>query len=484
MFRVLCLLGIIGISSMGSYGYNGNVTEFESDDMVTSAIQKKKDNRIPDLSEIWNRKEQVERSILRTQFPDREFNILEYGVSAGEDASDAIHKAIAECHEQGGGKVVIPSGVFYTKAIHLLSNVNLHLEEGAVLKFSTDPKDYFPAVVTRWEGVDCNAQSPLIYAKGQTNIAVTGKGILDGQASKENWWGKRARTSAENKKLGKFMGKEKLQYCEQNRIPLEKRVFDEGDELRPQFIQFYQCDRILIEGVTLNNAPFWLLHPLLSKNIVVSGVTLDSHGPNNDGCDPESCENVLIENCVFNTGDDCIAIKSGKNNDGRAWNIPSKNIIVRNCTMKDGHAAVASGSEISGSCYNVWMEDCVVGSAGMDRPFRAKSNALRGGTVDGFYVRNIKISECKQAVLKLELKYEKVLSGDYYPFFTDIVLQDVTCGKSRYGIWVDGLTDHSCVGTILLEDCHFDGITEPVVNNIVGVRTLIFNDSTFNGVTM
>ena len=177
------------------------------------------------------------------------------------------------------------------------------------------------------------------------------------------------------------MGKEKLQYCEANQVPLAERIFTIEDELRPQFIQVYQCDRVLIEGITFNNAPFWILHPLLSKNIMVRGNTFDSHGPNNDGCDPESCENVLIENCIFNTGDDCIAIKSGKNNDGRHWNIPSKNIIVRNCTMKDGHAAVAIGSEISGSCYNVWMEDCIVGSPEMDRPFRIKSNAQRGGIV-------------------------------------------------------------------------------------------------------
>ena len=444
----------------------------------------KEDVRLSDMDAVWKKKGQVEGAILRTTFPDRRFDIVRYGAQNGKDASEVIRKAISDCHEQGGGMVVIPEGVFYTGPIHLLSDVNLHLEEGAVLKFSTDPADYFPAVATRWEGVDCMAQSPLIYAKGQTNIAVTGKGILDGQASKENWWGKRARTSEADKKLGRLMGKEKLQYCEQNRIPLEKRIFDEKDELRPQFIQFYQCDRILIEGVTLHNAPFWLLHPLLSKNIVVKGVTLDSHGPNNDGCDPESCENVLIEDCVFNTGDDCIAVKSGKNNDGRAWNVPSRNIIVRNCIMKDGHAAVAVGSEISGSCYNVWMEDCVVGSAGMDRPFRIKSNALRGGVVDGFYIRNVKISECRQAVLKLELKYEKVVSGDYYPFFTNIVLQNVTCDKSRYGIWVDGLEDRTCVGTVLLENCHLKGITDPGINNVTGVRNLILDSCTFNGVSL
>ena len=323
--------------------------------------------------------------------------------------------------------------------------------------------------------------SPLIYAYRQENIAVTGKGILDGQASWENWWKLRARTSAEDKAIGKFMGKEKLHDFEKHVTSIADRIFTEKDELRPQFIQFYQCNRVLVEGVTLNNAPFWLLHPLMSKNIVVRGVTFDSHGPNNDGCDPESCENVLIENCIFNTGDDCIAIKSGRNNDGRAWALPSRNIIVRNCQMKDGHAGVAIGSEISGSCYNVWMEDCQIGSAEMDRPFRIKSNAIRGGVVKGFYIRNIDISECKQAVLKLELKYEKVTDGPYFPLFENILLENITCQKSRYGIWIDGLETHTCVRNVTLRNCQLDGITDEKVNSIVGAEGVTFSNSTFNG---
>ena len=429
----------------------------------------------------WVKMQETEAAIQLTSFPEAEFPVTNYGATVDTDISEALTKAIAECHQKGGGKVIIPAGTYYTKAIHLLSNVNLHLEKGAILKFSTNPKDYEAQVHTRWEGQDCIGCSPLIYAYQQTNIAVTGEGVLDGQASWENWWKLRARTSPENKEKGLFMGKEKLQYCEANQVPLAERIFTIEDELRPQFIQVYQCDRVLIEGITFNNAPFWILHPLLSKNIVVRGNTFDSHGPNNDGCDPESCENVLIENCIFNTGDDCIAIKSGKNNDGRHWNIPSKNIIVRNCTMKDGHAAVAIGSEISGSCYNVWMEDCIVGSPEMDRPFRIKSNAQRGGIVKGFYIRNIDISECKESVLKLELKYNRVKEGPYYPKFEDIRLENITCQKSRYGIWIDGLEDSICASDIVLKDCQFDGIKEVDLNSIVGAEGITYENCTFNG---
>lgn len=471
ILRKMTLAGLIsGLSLTGCVGEAAQPRNSENDSIRV------------DYANPWKAMKEVEKRIETTEFPNRDFNIVtDYKAQTGNDISEELRRAISDCHRAGGGKVVVPAGVYYTRAIHLLSNVNLHIEKGATLKFSTTATDYAPQVPTRWEGIDCMGMSPLIYAYRQDNIAVTGEGVLDGQASWENWWKLRARTSAEDKAVGKFMGKEKLHDFEKKITSIADRIFTEHDELRPQFMQFYQCDRILVEGVTLNNAPFWLLHPLMSKNIIVRNVTFDSHGPNNDGCDPESCENVLIENCIFNTGDDCIAIKSGRNNDGRAWNLPSRNIIVRNCQMKDGHAGVAIGSEISGSCYNVWMEDCQIGSPEMDRPFRIKSNAIRGGVVSGFYIRNINISECKQAVLKLELKYEKVTEGPYYPMFENILLENITCQKSRYGIWIDGLEEHICVKNVTLKNCKLDGITDEKTNSIVGAEEVFFQNTLFNG---
>ena len=471
ILRKMTLAGLIsGLSLTGCVGEAAQPRNSENDSIRV------------DYANPWKAMKEVEKRIETTEFPNRDFNIVtDYKAQTGNDISEELRRAISDCHRAGGGRVVVPAGVYYTRAIHLLSNVNLHIEKGGTLKFSTTATDYAPQVPTRWEGIDCMGMSPLIYAYRQDNIAVTGEGVLDGQASWENWWKLRARTSAEDKAVGKFMGKEKLHDFEKKITSIADRIFTEHDELRPQFMQFYQCDRILVEGVTLNNAPFWLLHPLISKNIIVRNVTFDSHGPNNDGCDPESCENVLIENCIFNTGDDCIAIKSGRNNDGRAWNLPSRNIIVRNCQMKDGHAGVAIGSEISGSCYNVWMEDCQIGSPEMDRPFRIKSNAIRGGVVSGFYIRNINISECKQAVLKLELKYEKVTEGPYYPMFENILLENITCQKSRYGIWIDGLEEHICVKNVTLKNCKLDGITDEKTNSIVGAEEVFFQNTLFNG---
>ncbi|MCC8174370.1 MAG: glycoside hydrolase family 28 protein, partial [Odoribacter sp.] len=215
-------------------------------------------------------------------------------------------------------------------------------------------------------------------------------------------------------------------------------MMEEDDCLRPPFIQPYKCKNVLIEDVKVIRAPFWLLHPLLSENVIVRGVTMESHGPNNDGCDPESCKNVLIENCYFDTGDDCIAIKSGRDEDGRAWNIASENIIIRNNIMKDGHGGVVIGSEISGNCRNVWVENCEMDSPNLDRVIRIKSNAVRGGIIENLYVRNIKVGECKEAVFRVEMKYEKVLEGPNLPVVKNIHLENITSEKGRYGIFIDG----------------------------------------------
>lgn len=432
-------------------------------------------------ADVWKRCEQVVSGIQAASFRKQDYNILQYGAHKEEDVTEALKKAIRACHEEGGGRVIVPKGVYYTGAIHLLSDVNLHLEKGAVLRFSTSPDDYLPIVVSRWEGVDCRTLSPLIYANGQTNVAITGTGILDGQASRDNWWSwKGRRLPAAEADTAHRVGKDKLLRMERHGTPIEERIFSADDRLRPPFIQFYRCNRVLVEGITILRSPFWMLHPLLSRDVIVRGVKFNSHGPNNDGCDPESCENVLIESCDFNNGDDCIAIKSGKNRDGRAWGIPSRNIVVRHCRMRDGHAGVAIGSEVSGSCYDVWVQDCVMDSPDMDRPLRIKSNAMRGGVVDGFYARNIKIGECKQAVLRLELQYERVHSGPHYPIFKNIYLENVTSRKSNYGILIEGFEDRTCVWDVRLKNCRLSGIQAPEINCIVGAERVKFINTTFN----
>lgn len=428
----------------------------------------------------WEKMKEVYNSIKAPVFPDRDFLITDFHVSSDTLYTKAINSAIGACHAAGGGRVVIPAGEYVTAPITLRSNVNLHLEEGAVLKFTLDTS-LSNIVLTRIEGIDCYNWQPLIYAYGEENIAITGKGTLDGQGTLDSWWSPKLR---HNIKLpdGRI-GYEKtlLNECLERQDPIDKRIFKGSTGMRPQFINLYRCKNILLEDFTIIRSPFWLIHPLLSENIIVRGVTMNSHGANNDGCDPESCKNVIIENCTIDTGDDCIAIKSGKDADGRRWNIPSENIIVRNCVMKDGHAAVAMGSEITGGCRNVWVEDCKMDSPNLDRIIRIKSNPVRGGVVENVYVRNLEVGECKLAILGIELKYWKVTEGDFKPLFQNIYIDNINSKKSQYMVSVDGFEDSAQAKNIFFSNCDIQGVTNKKINNLVGQTELYFNNVKVNG---
>ena len=305
--------------------------------------------------------------IVPPKFPKKDFEITKYGALADGKtlATDAIKKAIDECSGKGGGRVVIPAGTFLTGAVHLKSNVNLYLAKGATLKFSMNPQDYLPIVKTRWEGMDLMHLSPFIYAYEQENIAVTGEGTLDGQGKSFFWkWHGNPKYGGNPDVLSQKPARARLYEMMEKGVPVEQRIFGgEKDYLRPQFIQPYKCKNVLIEGVTIVDSPMWEIHPLLCENVTVRKVHINSHGPNNDGCDPESCKDVLIEDCYFDTGDDCIAIKSGRNEDGRKANVPTENVIVRGCQMRDGHGGITIGSEISGGVRNVFGENCIMDSA-------------------------------------------------------------------------------------------------------------------------
>ncbi len=404
----------------------------------------------------WKNVNKIMAKIKAPVFPKKDFDITKYGAVTGGKAlcTGAIAKAIDACAKAGGGRVVVPKGEFLTGAIHLKSNVNLHVSEGAVLKFSTNPKDYLPVVLCGWEGSVCMNYSPLIYAYGQKNIAVTGKGIIDGQASNENWW-------KWKKSSGDKESRPRLLKLNDEKVPFEKRIFGAGYFLRPTMIEFMKCKNILIQGVTLKDSPFWFMHPFLSTNITVDGVKTNSSGPNTDGCDPESCSYVLIKNCVFNDGDDCIAIKSGRNNDGRKLNTPSKDIIVKDCNMKDGHGGVSIGSEISGGCHDVYVENCEMNSPALDRMLRIKSNAKRGGIVENIFVRDIKVGEVAGAIVELNMNYDPPEAKGYHfkPVMKNIFISNVTSQKSRYCLFVEGLAN-SKVKDVFISDCKFDGVKD------------------------
>jgi len=261
-------------------------------------------------------------------------------------------------------------------------------------------------------------------------------------------------------------------------VPVAERVFGDGHYLRPNFIQTYRCENVLIEGVTITNSPMWEIHPVLSTNVIVRNVAINSHGPNNDGCNPESSKDVLIEGCTFDTGDDCIAIKSGRNNDGRRVNVPAENIVIRDCVMKDGHGGVTIGSEISGGARNIFAERCRMDSPRLDRALRFKTNSVRGGVIEHVYMRDVTVGQVAEAVVAADFFYEEGDAGQFPPVLRDIEVRNVTSQKSRYAFFLRGYS-HDPITDVRVIDCRFDGVAEP--DRLEGVKGLTLTNVRVNG---
>jgi polygalacturonase len=393
------------------------------------------------------------------RFPNRTFNLNRFGAKADgqTDCTAAFRRAIDQCSKAGGGKVVVPPGTYLTGAIHLKSNVNLEISEGATIKFSQNPKDYLPVVFSRWEGVELFNYSPFIYAFEQRNIAITGKGTLDGQSNNEHWWPWKNNQREDRNAI--FTMAEKG-------VPVRERVFGEGHYLRPQFIQPYRCQNVLIDGVTIQNSPMWEIHPVLCRNVIVQNVQINSHGPNNDGCDPESCTDVLIKDCSFDTGDDCIAIKSGRNADGRRLKAPAENIIVQGCRMKDGHGGITVGSEISGGVRNLFAENCRLDSQNLDHALRVKNNAMRGGLLEHLHFRNMEVGQVAHAVITIDFNYEEGAKGSFTPVVRDYTVDGLRSAKSKHALDVQGLPSAPVID-LHLTNCTFDNVAEGnIVKNV------------------
>lgn len=437
-----------------------------------------------------NEYKRIEQSIQLPKIAERQFLITSFGAKTTATAAQnqkAINRVISLVSKKGGGKVIIPKGTWNTGAIELKSHVNLVLEEGATLHFAFEPKLY-PLVRTSWEGLACWNYSPCIYAYKATDIAITGKGTIDGGGNNDTFWqwngsprfGFKEGVTKESQKLG---SRSKLLKMAEDGVPFDERKFGMGYGLRPQLVNMVHCERILIKDVKMINSPFWVIHPLLSKNITVDGVYVWNEGPNGDGCDPEACENVLIQNCVFHTGDDCIAIKSGRNNDGRLWNQPSKNIIIRNCKMEDGHGGVVIGSEISGGCENVYAENCVMDSPHLERILRIKTNNCRGGQVQNINMRNVVVGQCKEAVVKINLDYERkeICYRGFEPIVNNVNVENVTCQKSDYGVLIIGRDSLENVYDINIKNCKFDGVVKEPVKITGKTRNVKFDNLVING---
>ncbi|KAI9441981.1 family 28 glycoside hydrolase [Russula earlei] len=433
-------------------------------------------------TDAWQQVPAILEQIKAPVFPDKDFPITQYGAipNSRKSSTDAFKKAIEACSNAGGGRVIVPAGTFHTGAIYLKSNVNLHLEKDAKILFSTNPNDYLPIVHTRWEGTEVMNYSPLVYAYQEKNIAITGEGVLDGQASYSDWWpwkgGKgwikgtpNQNDPDENPALLKMA---------EDEVPVQKRKFGQGYHLRPQFVQPYRCDNILIEGVTFINSPMWNLTPVLCNNITIRKVRIEGEGPNTDGCDPESCKNVWIRDCYFNTGDDCIAVKSGRNKDGRLTSIPCENIVIQGCTMANGHGGVSIGSETSGGVKNLFAEDCKMSSPNLDRVLRIKSSPQRGGTTENIYMRNIEVGYVKEEVIVVTMYYQNQ-EGNYLPTMRNIEVSNLTVEHGgKTGVLLEGYPT-SKIEHIKLQNVTMKGVLKPY--SFTNASDVTFDNVVING---
>ena len=422
----------------------------------------------------WEQLPKILAEIKPPVFPDRDFVITDFGaIGDGKTkCTEAFNKAVLACNTAEGGRVVVPVGAFLTGPIHLKSNVNLHVSKGATLLFSTDYEDYLPQVLVRWEGVECMNLSPLIYAWKCENIAITGRGTINGQGPV--WWKWRRQDPSPYRASNNAVRK----WAKEGR-PVKDRIQGTSKDFHwcPTLIAPVYSKNILIEGLTVIDSPFWNLNPVYCENVTVRGLTIDNHGPNGDGVNPDSCKNVLIEDCYFNTGDDCIAIKSGRDTDGRRVNVPCENIVVRNCEMKNGHGGVVIGSEMSGGVRNVYAENCVMDSPDLDRALRIKTNPDRGGFVENVYMRNIKVGQVRDAVVKVNFLYQNVREGDFIPWLRNVNVENVTSNKSQYGILIEAHPD-SPATDVMIKNCTFKNVSKG--SRFINVKNIIFENVKIN----
>jgi beta-galactosidase len=329
------------------------------------------------------------------RFPQQDFSIADFGAVEGGETnnSHAIAQAIDACNKAGGGRVIIPAGTWATGPIHFRSNVNLHLEENAILSFTDNPNDYLPAVMTSWEGMECYNYSPLVYAFNCENIAITGKGMLKPQMTTWKKWFPRPQAHLEALK--------KLYTMASTDVPVEQRRMAEGDNnLRPHLIHFNRCKNVLLDGFSIRESPFWTIHLYLCDGGLVRHLNVKAHGHNNDGIDFEMSRNFLVEHCTFDQGDDAVVIKSGRNRDAWRLNTPCENIVIRHCNVLAGHTLLGIGSELSGGIRNIYLHDCSAPKS-VDRFFFIKTNHRRGGFVENIYMKNV-TSGTTQRLLEID----------------------------------------------------------------------------------
>ncbi len=386
--------------------------------------------------------------------PTDTFNIQTYGAKGDGITGNhqAIEKAIEDINTNKGGILYIPAGQYYMDGpIHMTDNMEIHFEDDARIFFSSNTENYLPVVETSWEGTMLYNYSPFIYANNCKNIKISGKGIIDGEAS-ESWslW-------REKQQKDQLLSRE----MNHNQTPVENRIFGKGHFLRPQLIQLLNCQNILIEDVKIKDSPFWCIHLLKCENATIRNISYDAHNKNNDGIDPEYSKNILIEGITFNNSDDNIAIKSGRDHEGRASKLHSENIVIRNCSFQGLHAIVI-GSEMSAGVENVFVENCDFAGK-LKRGIYIKSNPNRGGFIRNIFCKNITFGEVEDCIY-ITSYYHNEGKG----FTTDINnihFDNILCHKATgSGIVLQGFPEKKLSGL------HFNNINIKEANNPISME--------------
>ena len=416
----------------------------------------------------WPEAQKIVNDTKVATFPDATFDVTNFGAkTGGADNTAAFKAAIKACSDAGGGHVIVPAGTYTSGAIHLLSNVDFHLNSGATIKFSGTASN-FPVVLTRYEGIECMNRSPMVYAYGQTNIALTGSGTLD--AGGTSSWNK-----GNNRKILESM------ISSGKTDPHQRDVTTSGSSLRSTFIEPYNCDTVLIQGITLKNSMFWQLHPTLCTNVIVDGVTTDASTAhsNTDGCDPESVDHIVIRNCTLGAHDDNIAIKSGRDADGRRVNVPTQNLVVYNCLMNGNWGAITCGSEQTGGIKNVFAYKCnIVGATKF--ALYVKSNTQRGG-----YSQNINLDSVTgnfdRSFVFVTTTYNGQ-TGSHPPAFGPFTITNSSCTSAPKVFDVSGLSNAHING-FTVKNCAFKGVAN-TGNTFKNVDGRSFTNVTINGKTV
>jgi len=399
--------------------------------------------------------------------PDRDFVITEFGAEEGgeRDARPAIMAAIEAAAKQGGGKVILPAGVWLSQGpVVLQSNIELHIGEGARLLFGADTEDYLPTVLTRWEGTEVYAYSPLIYARNVHDVAITGPGIIDGNedSSFYDWRQNEKPDQRELRRMGA------------DGVPVEQRQFGQGHYLRPALIQLFSAERVLLSDYKATNSPFWVNHLVYTDHATVRGIQVDSHFANNDGIDVDSSRFVLVENNLFRTGDDSVVVKSGRDLDGRQIARPSENVVIRNNDM-GGEDGIGLGSEMSGDIRNVIFTDNLLrqGSSAV----RFKSNLDRGGLVENIRVCNMQVEAFDQ-LFWFQLDYPSELGGNFPPTYRDIVFENISVEKANTVLEVHAPQGHP-LQKVTFRNVEIKEAETPFV--LENAEDLVFENLVING---